>query len=88
MKPTRWDFHEYRRKTTGTAGAVHQMLGYGESVQSGPMKHDSDMLLFQMKGDDGLEWFQNVGCALQLWITPEALEKRDFASVRMSLECD
>jgi uncharacterized protein YwqG len=64
------------------------MLGYGESVQCGPMEHDSDVLLFQMKGDAGLEWFQNVGCVLQLWITPEALANRDFAAVRMSLECD
>ena len=31
-----------------------------------------------MKGDTGLEWFGNVGCVLQLWIT----------AVRMSLECD
>jgi hypothetical protein len=38
------------------------MLGNGESVQSGPMEHDSDVLLFQMKGDAALEWFRNVGC--------------------------
>lgn len=84
----RWEFREDRRKLPGGGGAIHQMLGYGESVQSGPMEHDSDVLLFQMKGDNGLEWFQNVGCVLQLWITPEALAKRDFAAVRMSLECD
>jgi len=83
----RWDFRKDRRRLS-TAGAIHQMLGYGESVQGGPEEHDSDVLLFQMKGDVGLEWFQNIGCVLQLWITPEALARRDFAAVRMSLECD
>lgn len=83
----RWDFRADRRKSTG-GGPVHQMLGYGESVQNGPMEHDSDVLLFQMKGDTGLEWFQNIGCVLQLWITPEALAALDFTAVRMSLECD
>lgn len=83
----RWDFREESRKLTAPL-AIHQMLGYGESVQSGPMEHDGDVLLFQMKGDTGLEWFRNIGCVLQLWITPEALANRDFASVRMNLECD
>lgn len=83
----RWNFQEDHRRLT-RARPVHQMLGYGESVQSGPMEHDSDVLLLQIKGDAGLEWFQNVGCALQLWITPEALANRNFAAVRMSLECD
>ncbi|GFE84845.1 hypothetical protein GCM10011487_68450 [Steroidobacter agaridevorans] len=83
----RWDFQKDPRRLTRPR-AIHQMLGYGESVQSGPLEHDSDVLLFQMKGDVGLEWFQNIGCVLQLWITPEALAKREFGKVRMGLECD
>jgi len=83
----RWDLRKDERRLTAPR-AIHQMLGYGESVQGSPMEHDSDVLLFQMKGDVGLEWFPNIGCVLQLWITPKALANRDFAAVRMSLECD
>jgi hypothetical protein len=66
----------------------HQMLGHGEKVQWAPIEHAAQRLLLQLTGDRALGWHANSGCALQFWIEPEALERADFGSVQMTLECD
>lgn len=68
---------------------IHQMLGYGESVQGAPAEHLDDVLLLQLKGDDAfLPWHNNCGCVLQIWIDREDLRRCDFAGAEATLECD
>ena len=66
----------------------HQMLGYGERVQSAAYERMDQVLLLQIKGDVGLGWHSNIGCALQFWIRPEQLAERAFQTVELTLECD
>jgi uncharacterized protein YwqG len=83
----------YRRAFTQLSDPLltfreHQMLGHGEPVQSAPHDRHNEILLLQLKGDEALGWHSNIGCVLQFWITPEALERRDFSGVEVTLECD
>lgn len=67
---------------------IHQMLGYGACVQSAPFDHADDVMLLQIHGDIEIDWHNNSGCALQFWIAPDALAKRDFDAVKVTFECD
>lgn len=67
---------------------MHQMLGHGERVQSAPIDHADDILLLQLVGDPAIGWHSNIGCVMQFWISPEALEQRAFDGVVMTLDCD
>ena len=67
---------------------LHQMLGFGQSVQGAPLEHASDVLLLQIAGDAGLAWHNNIGCTLQFWISPGDLLLRRFEHVQATLECD
>ena len=66
----------------------HQMLGYGERVQAAAYERMDQVLLLQIKGDVGLGWHSNNGCALQFWIRPEQLAESAFDTVDLTLECD
>lgn len=66
----------------------HQMLGYGELVQAAAYERMDEVLLLQLKGDIGLGWHTNTGCALQFWIRPEQLTETAFQTVELTLECD
>jgi len=69
--------------------AIHQMLGFGKSVQQAPIEHRDHVLLLQLQGDDAFfPWHNNCGCVLQLWIGKDALTRRDFSVVEATLECD
>jgi hypothetical protein len=70
-----------------SARPVHQMLGYGSSVQSAPLEHANDVLLLQIAGEEGFAWFPDIGCVLQFWIAPDALAERNFEHVTISLDC-
>ncbi|MFL6604986.1 MAG: DUF1963 domain-containing protein [Steroidobacteraceae bacterium] len=67
---------------------IHQMFGFGERVQNAPLDHANDVLLLQIKGDPGLAWHDNIGCALQLWIGREALQALRLQDAQATLECD
>ena len=64
------------------------MLGHGMQVQWAPIYHADDVLLLQLLGDEALGWHLNCGCALQFWISADALEQRNFVAVEMTLDCD
>jgi len=66
----------------------HQMLGHGERVQWAPIQYADQILLLRLLGDDGLGWHSNIGCAMQFWVSAEALEQLAFDTVEMTLECD
>lgn len=66
----------------------HQMLGYGERVQAAAYERMDQVLLLQIKGDTGLGWHSNNGCALQFWIRPEQLAESAFQTVDLTRECD
>jgi uncharacterized protein YwqG len=81
----------WRRPGSGDIGvnmSIHQMFGYGEPVQSAPSEHSGDLMLLQVKGDPGLAWHDNIGCALQLWLSREALRELRLSEVVTTLECD
>jgi uncharacterized protein YwqG len=67
---------------------MHQMLGHGMQVQWAPIYHADEVLLLQLLGDDALGWHSNCGCALQFWISANALKQRNFGAVEMTLDCD
>jgi hypothetical protein len=67
---------------------MHQMFGFAERVQNAPLDHVDDVLLLQIKGDTGLAWHDNIGCALQLWVSREALQALRLQEVQATLECD
>ena len=67
---------------------MHQMFGYGERVQNAAADHADDVLLLQIKGDPGLAWNENTGCALQLWIGRDALQRLQLDEVVTTVECD
>jgi len=66
----------------------HQMLGHGQKVQWAPVERAGQILLLHLFGERALGWHADSGCALQFWIESEALERADFGSVEMTLECD
>jgi len=66
----------------------HQMLGHGQKVQWAPVERAGQTLLLHLFGERALGWHADSGCALQFWIASEALERADFGSVEMTLECD
>jgi hypothetical protein len=39
-------------------------------------------------GHEALGWHSNIGCALQFWVSADALQRRAFDTVEMTLECD
>jgi hypothetical protein len=67
---------------------MHQMFGYGQAVQSAPFDHADKLLLMQIKGEQGLAWHYNIGCVLQLWISPEDLRDLRIDRIVTTLECD
>ena len=67
---------------------MHQMFGFGTRVQNAPIEHANDVLLLEVKGDEGLAWHDNTGCVLQLWVDAEALQALRLEEVQATLECD
>jgi hypothetical protein len=66
----------------------HQMLGHGTRVQWAPIQYADQILLLQLMGHEALGWHSNFGCALQFWISADALQRRAFDTVELTLECD
>lgn len=66
----------------------HRMGGYHDGVQSdateGPK---TDLLLFQIASDDGMDWCWGDVGAYYFWIRPKHLAACDFSGVEMWLEC-
>ena len=65
----------------------HQQLGHGQTVQWAPVERAGQTLLLHQFGEPALGWHADSGCALRFWIESKALERADFGSVEMTLEC-
>ncbi|MDR1827731.1 MAG: DUF1963 domain-containing protein [Methylobacteriaceae bacterium] len=64
----------------------HQMFGRGASVLGGDAFHIGEHMLLQLAGDPVAGWFPSGVC--QFWISPTALEERDWSAVTFLYEID
>lgn len=83
---------KYRPATSARAErpvSLHQMLGYGEAVQSTPIDRADQVLLLQVKSDLYLEWWPDAEPfgVIQFWIDPEDLAARRFDKVSVTFDC-
>ena len=66
----------------------HRMGGYHDGVQSeariGPSR---ELLLIQIASDDAMHWSWGDAGAMYFFLDPDGLEKLNFSSAEMSLEC-
>ena len=69
------------------AGDCHQMFGLGTDVQGAVWEHENDYLLLQLNYDDLMHWSFGDNGVYHFWITPEDLQKRNWAQVAMTVEC-
>jgi hypothetical protein len=68
------------------APKLHQILGWGRSIQSAPTKHADKILLFQLFGG-GFGFLDNSSCVLQYWIDSGDLRALRFGQAFATLEC-
>jgi cell division protein FtsB len=71
------------------SGGWHQMFGRGIEIQgdSCAMREEGYIMLLQLTYDDLMHWsFGDNGC-YQFWISPADLVQRNWAGVKMTLEC-
>jgi Domain of unknown function (DUF1963) len=67
----------------------HQMFGFGIDIQGGSsdMYASGYIMLLQLTYDDLMHWrFGDAGC-YQFWISPADLAERNWAGVKMTIEC-
>ena len=81
LRASQWD--------SGHAPAFHQILGYGEAVQSTPLDRIDDVLLLQIKPDMYGAWWPDSDAfgVIQFWIGREDLANGSFDRVTVNFDC-
>jgi hypothetical protein len=69
-------------------GGWHQMFGRGVEIQgdSPAMREDGYIMLLQLTHDDMMQWSFGDNGVYQFWISPADLDKRNWATVKMTFE--
>ena len=69
-------------------GGWHQMFGRGIEIQgnSSAMREEGYIMLLQLTHDDLMHWDFGDNGVYQFWISPADLDKRNWATVKMTFE--
>ena len=65
----------------------HQMFGYPLNIQGAADDNADKHLLLQLTYDDLMFWNFGDNGVYQFWMSPDDLEKRNWAAVSMTFEC-